>query len=234
MRIDCPNCGRVGRLPEGRELPAAVRCPGCKQIFSTESVAVERTLPGQVRRTPTPAPEAGLVRRGETPMRPVAQPERVARVPVRVEPQVIEVGLTSSVPARTCDYCGESIQPSARKCRHCGELLDPALRAAEEAKRIALATSSSTPIVISNNIANSAVAVSGGLARRRSLMARLARLVAVGLVLTIVGSILVATATEQAGSRVVLGGGMVVVGIAMLIIGVPFLLVVGCWKALFG
>jgi hypothetical protein len=34
MKVDCPHCGRTGRLPEGSILPSTVRCPQCKVKFS--------------------------------------------------------------------------------------------------------------------------------------------------------------------------------------------------------
>jgi hypothetical protein len=37
MRVNCPHCGREGRLPEGVAVPPAVRCPQCKAKFAPVS-----------------------------------------------------------------------------------------------------------------------------------------------------------------------------------------------------
>jgi hypothetical protein len=39
MEIQCPHCGRRGRLPEGGLTPATVRCPHCKTAFPTNASA---------------------------------------------------------------------------------------------------------------------------------------------------------------------------------------------------
>ena len=33
MRVDCPHCGRQGKLPDGAALPSMVRCPQCQNKF---------------------------------------------------------------------------------------------------------------------------------------------------------------------------------------------------------
>lgn len=38
IAVHCPHCGRQGRLPESvKELPKKVKCPGCRNQFSTAS-----------------------------------------------------------------------------------------------------------------------------------------------------------------------------------------------------
>lgn len=56
---------------------------------------------------------------------------------------------------KACPFCGELVLAIAKKCKHCGETLDVALRAAEEAKRLALATASSASV--STNVSTTVI-----------------------------------------------------------------------------
>lgn len=232
MRIDCPHCGRIGRVPDGSKLPKRVLCPGCKQAFEPNPAAAEYRLTGPTIEL-EPPPDDGFASRPKSALRPVLRPESRAPAPIPVEARVI--GVTPSAPMRICDFCGESIQPTAKKCRHCGELLDPALRSAEEAKRIALRASSGQPIVINNSVAASASAtaiVSG--VPRRSFFGRFARLVGVACLLFFVGLVIVGTAPEPRGPQAVFGSVLSMIGVVMLVFGVPLLLIGGLWRSMSG
>jgi hypothetical protein len=119
--ITCPKCGRRGRLPEGWALPAVVRCPACKTPFQPGTSGVPARV--EVIR-----PEDLVI-------------EETPAAPLMIHPQVAQ----PPTPARTCDFCGEAIQPAAKKCRHCGEILDPVMRASEEARRLATRPAPSPP-----------------------------------------------------------------------------------------
>ena len=54
MRIDCPHCGRQGKLPVGAALPPMVRCPNCQNKFQ-------------------PVPEAEAVRFATAPLSPTTK-----------------------------------------------------------------------------------------------------------------------------------------------------------------
>jgi hypothetical protein len=46
MEIQCPHCGREGRLPQGVALPPIVVCPHCKVRFRPEPQGVEAGATG--------------------------------------------------------------------------------------------------------------------------------------------------------------------------------------------
>jgi serine/threonine protein kinase len=113
-------------------------CEACNEVFSSQAMAAPADVPTIIpaprfeppatARVSPPAPAPAT--RYEPPSNMQSSPP-----PARIEPRSIEV----AAPARTCDFCGEAIQPTAKKCRYCGEILDPVLRAEEEAKRLAVA-----------------------------------------------------------------------------------------------
>jgi hypothetical protein len=234
MRIECPACGKKGSVPDGLDLSIMVRCTGCNKKFAPAATVKEYTLAGSAPQAAPPI-KTEIVRTTKTPVSRAPSPDRLLRPLAPIEARVIEVAPSPPAPSRTCEYCGESIQPTAKKCRYCGEILDLSLRTAEEAKRIALRSSASSPIVINNSNAASAsataVAVGG---RRRGFFSRLVRLVGVACLLMLVGFVLIGTAPDSGGPRTIIGGIVALVGVAMLIVGLPLMLIGGLWRALFG
>lgn len=255
MRIDCPHCGRAGSVPDGTVLPKRAQCPGCRGIFDPSAHAQTPAMAPPAMRLPEPgagiALDEDLLDRPQPGRRtrPAAEPPPTERAPLpmqhrRVETSRVEPAPPAAAPppeprvlhveprtTKACDFCGETIQLAAKKCRYCGEVLDPAMRAAEEAKRLALSGGGHQPIVVNNNVSASAAAsavASGDMARRRSLFRQFVRFLIVATVMFIGGGIWYA----QAGAP--LGAVLMVLGLLMIVVGTPIFMIRGVWGWIFG
>jgi hypothetical protein len=105
-----------------------------------------------------------------------AAPTPTPPIPVLGTPEVPVLGAPET---KECPYCSERILASVKKCRFCGEYIDVALRAAEEAKAIALAKRESQIVNVNTNVHT----VVGGATPRR----RMSRITALGMLLCLFG-----------------------------------------------
>lgn len=148
-RVVCPACKQAGNIPE-EFLGQRIKCPHCNERFSAPGQPP--TLPGAKRVEPSPATT-----------RP-APPLEVASAPLPATVQAAELAAIAAAPlpakpeTKGCPYCGEEILAIALKCKHCGEYLDVALRAAEEAKRLAMNGNAPSQVVSVNSAASAASA----------------------------------------------------------------------------
>jgi hypothetical protein len=108
------------------------------------------------------------------------------------------------------------------------------LRAAEEAKRLAMHGAGHQPLVINNNASASAAASASSGGYRQSLLRQFVQFLVVTGLLFLGGFILVGT---SAGPQTAAGGwglGLVALSGLMFLVGMPVFALRGVWRLLFG
>jgi hypothetical protein len=135
-----------------------------------ETLKYERTAKPATVSAPATSLEARLVE--QAPATVVPPPAPVVEVtPIIAKP--------ASLPAKRCPFCAEEILLDAKKCKHCGEIVDVALRAAEEAKSLAVRSHSAGNVLTNTVIVNTSV--SGAIRRWNRAVAMLLSLILPGL-----------------------------------------------------